>query len=176
MPGFSLPVEQAVSGRPSFESPEVDLDTEESGFDDLLSKVRAGDIEVTMSDSVEHIMNLGLASYEVTLCFYRFNRTSDVDWEHGLFDIPDLGTSVEIERQQLPSEWFDESPIATMMLETGGVWQISTDDTGRSVEILAYSPSTERQVNTMFGAASSDVPMGLNVDGARHIDQGILDS
>lgn len=174
-PDFSSPGEQAVSDRPSFESPEVDLDTEELGLGDLLSKVRPGDVEVTMSDSVEHITNVGLADYEITPCFYRFNRTSDLDWEHGLFDIPDLGTSVEVGRQQLPSEWFDESPIATMILETWGVWQISTDDTGRSIRILAYSPSTERQANTMFSAASSDVPVGLNVDGAHRIAQGILD-
>lgn len=72
-------------------------------------------------------------------------------------------------------EWRDENPIAAVV-ETSGVWQVSIDNNGRSIQIIAYSPSIEREVNMEFGAASNDIPMGLTVAGARRIVQEILDS
>lgn len=146
----------------------------------------AGGIEVTMSDSGEHIMNVGLANHEVTPHLYRFTRmmtpyldrfdmTSDVDWETGYFDIRNLDTTVSVGQQEFRVEWRHENPIAAVV-ETLGVWQIPTDDNGRFIQLIAYSPSIEREVNMVFSAASSDTPMGLTVAGARRIAQGILGS
>jgi len=159
----------------TFTSPEIETDAHEKSVVDLILNARTGGVEVAMSDSGGHIMNVGLANHEVTPRPYRFTRmmapyldrfdmTSDVDWETGQFDIRNLDTTVSVGQQEVPVEWRDENPIAAVV-ETFGVWQIPTDDNGRFIQLTAYSPSIEQKVNMVFSAASSGTPIGTHCRG-----------
>lgn len=87
----------------TFTSPEFETEADEQPLVDLIANARTGGVEVTMSDSMEHIVNVGLANHGVIPYLHRSDMTSDVDWETGYFDIRNLDTTVSVGQQEISS-------------------------------------------------------------------------
>lgn len=175
------PEPQGVEGTVGLSSPAREGSVEDVSLSEMIAQVRASGIDVTLSESMRVIVTEGLDGLDATPFLYQFWQGEGVAWENGYFDVPSLNLYLDIGQQDLPSEWLDGNPIA-FVEETWGVWRVSISRRSPDrIEIVAYSPSIERQVrigfaSTLFNAIGRPDPLDITVDEARAIAQSILDS
>jgi hypothetical protein len=171
--------EEGVLG---FSSPARDDFAEDVSLFEMIARAGTSGVEVTMSDSMRTIMSEGLDSLDATPFLYQYKEGGGVVWENGYFDVPSLNLYLSIGQQTLPIEWRQSNPIA-LVEETSGAWQVGfkADSDGDGFQIVAYSPSIEREVNILFGPRSRDAegfpdPLRITADEARRLAQNILDT
>lgn len=136
-----------------------------------------------MSTSMRTIQQVGLAAYETRPLSYEFQRRNgDYDHESATFDVPELGATVSVSQQYLPSDDRPGSPLGPLEV-TSGIWLITSDtrQMPERIQIIAYSPSIERSVNVLFGPRTEDddgraSPIGVDLDIALTVVHDILDA
>lgn len=156
-----------------------DLPVDETGMPEYDERIRRGEVQVEVSDSMRAIQAAALGDLDAHPYNYFFALMDDAVVERASFYSPsfELG-GLLIGQQTYPTEWWDGNPIARVE-ETYGAWQVGTsarDDRGAGIEIIAYSPSIERMVNISFEHPRNPDGAPISVDEAQGIAYKILDA
>lgn len=153
--------------------PDIDLD--ETTLPDWIASVHAGEAEVTLSDSMQAIHETALNELDATPYTYNYEERDSFTIEGASFDVPDLHAWIRISQQELPIDSYDGNPISHLD-DTWGAWQIRTKQDTRRIQIVAYSPSIERQINILFTQGLYEEPFAITVSEAQQVAHDILDA